>query len=90
MATRPKLLLLDEPAAGMNDTETKDLMKAIKMIRDKTNIGVLLIEHDMNLVLGISERLIVLNHGEILAKGNPKEVINNEDVITAYLGSGRS
>lgn len=90
MATKPKLLLLDEPAAGMNDTETQDLMESIKMIRDKTNIGVLLIEHDMNLVLGICEKLVVLNHGEILAKGKPTEVINNEEVIEAYLGSGRS
>lgn len=90
MATRPKLLLLDEPAAGMNDTETKDLMESIKMIRDKTNIGILLIEHDMNLVLGISEELIVLNHGEILAKGKPSDVINNQEVIRAYLGSERN
>lgn len=90
MATRPKLLLLDEPAAGMNDIETKDLMESIKMIRDKTNIGILLIEHDMNLVLGISEELIVLNHGEILAKGKPSDVINNQEVIRAYLGSERN
>lgn len=90
MATRPKLLLLDEPAAGMNDTETKDLMVSIKMIRDKTNIGILLIEHDMNLVLGISEELIVLNHGEILAKGKPSDVMNNQEVIRAYLGSERN
>ncbi len=60
------------------------------MIRDKTNIGILLIEHDMNLVLGISEELIVLNHGEILAKGKPSDVINNQEVIRAYLGSERN
>lgn len=87
MATRPKLLLLDEPAAGMNESETKDLMDSIKVIREKTGVSILLIEHDMNLVLGISERLIVLNYGEILAEGNPKEVIQNEEVVKAYLGS---
>lgn len=87
MATRPKLLLLDEPAAGMNESETKDLMDSIKVIREKTGVSILLIEHDMNLVLGISERLIVLNYGEILAEGNPKEVIQNEEVVKAYFGS---
>ncbi|MDY6066031.1 MAG: ABC transporter ATP-binding protein [Finegoldia sp.] len=87
IATNPKVLLLDEPAAGMNTTETSDLMNTIKMIRDKFNIGILLIEHDMNLVLGICEELIVLNHGELLAKGNPKDVINDPQVVTAYLGS---
>ena len=87
MATRPKLLLLDEPAAGMNESETKDLMDSIKVIREKTGVSILLIEHDMSLVLGISERLIVLNYGEILAEGNPKEVIQNEEVVKAYLGS---
>lgn len=87
MATRPKLLLLDEPAAGMNESETKDLMDSIKVIREKTGVSILLIEHDMNLVLGISERLIVLNYGEILAEGNPREVIQNEEVVKAYLGS---
>lgn len=86
MATRPKLLLLDEPAAGMNPKETEDLMNTIKLIRDKFGIAILLIEHDMKLVLGICERLIVLNYGTILASGNPKEVINNPKVIEAYLG----
>ncbi|PID67312.1 MAG: ABC transporter ATP-binding protein [Fusobacteriales bacterium] len=86
MATNPKLLLLDEPAAGMNPTETEDLMNTIKLIRDKFNIAILLIEHDMKLVLGICERLIVLNYGTILASGNPNEVINNSKVIEAYLG----
>ena len=88
MATSPKLLLLDEPAAGMNPSETEELMETIKLIRDKFNITILLIEHDMNLVLGICERLMVLNYGSILAQGNPKEVINNKDVIKAYLGTG--
>ncbi len=87
MATRPKLLLLDEPAAGMNESETQDLMDSIRIIREKTGVSILLIEHDMNLVLGISERLIVLNYGEILAQGDPKEVISNEAVVRAYLGN---
>lgn len=87
MATRPKVLLLDEPAAGMNESETRDLMDSIKTIRDNTGVSILLIEHDMNLVLGISERLVVLNYGEILASGNPREVIENEEVVRAYLGS---
>lgn len=87
MATYPKVLLLDEPAAGMNESETKDLMDSIRIIREKTGVSILLIEHDMNLVLGISERLIVLNYGEILAEGNPHEVISNKEVVKAYLGS---
>lgn len=87
MATRPKVLLLDEPAAGMNESETIDLMDSIKTIREETGVSILLIEHDMNLVLGISERLVVLNHGQILASGNPREVIENEEVVKAYLGS---
>ena len=86
MATEPKILLLDEPAAGMNPKETEDLMNTIKLIRDKFGIAVLLIEHDMQLVLGICERLVVLNHGTILASGNPREVINNPQVVEAYLG----
>lgn len=86
MATEPKILLLDEPAAGMNPKETEDLMNTIKLIRDKFGIAVLLIEHDMKLVLGICERLVVLNYGKILASGKPNEVINNPQVIEAYLG----
>ena len=86
MATEPKILLLDEPAAGMNPKETEDLMNTIKLIRDKFGIAVLLIEHDMKLVLGICERLVVLNYGQILASGDPKEVINNPQVVEAYLG----
>jgi len=77
MATEPKILLLDEPAAGMNPKETEDLMNTIKL---------LLIEHDMKLVLGICERLVVLNYGQILASGDPKKVINNPQVVEAYLG----
>ena len=87
MATRPKVLLLDEPAAGMNESETKDLMDSIRIIRENTGVSILLIEHDMNLVLGITDRLIVLNYGEILAEGNPREVISNKEVVRAYLGS---
>ena len=87
MATNPKVLLLDEPAAGMNPTETEELMKTIKLIRDKFNIAILLIEHDMKLVLGICERLIVLDHGNVIASGDPHEVVNNPTVITAYLGA---
>ncbi|WP_338951314.1 ABC transporter ATP-binding protein [Fusobacterium nucleatum] len=86
MATEPKILLLDEPAAGMNPKETEDLMNTIKLIRDKFGIAVLLIEHDMKLVLGICERLVVLNYGKILASGKPTEVINNPQVVEAYLG----
>lgn len=86
MATNPKLLLLDEPAAGMNPTETEELMQTIRLIRDTFSIAVLLIEHDMKLVLGICEKLVVLDHGTIIASGNPKEVINDPHVITAYLG----
>ena len=86
MATEPKIILLDEPEAGMNPKETEDLMNTIKLIRDKFGIAVLLIEHDMKLVLGICERLVVLNYGQILASGDPQEVINNPKVVEAYLG----
>ncbi|MDO5041396.1 MAG: ABC transporter ATP-binding protein [Peptoniphilus sp.] len=88
MATNPSLLLLDEPAAGMNPTETEELMKTIRLIRDKFDMTILLIEHDMKLVLGICERLMVLNYGKILAEGNPTDVINDQKVINAYLGTG--
>ena len=86
LATNPKVLLLDEPAAGMNPQETEELMNTIRFVRDKFNICILLIEHDMNLVMNICERIYVLNYGMLLAKGSPEEIKNNPDVIKAYLG----
>ena len=86
IATNPKVLLLDEPAAGMNENETKELMNTIKLIRDKFNMTVLLIEHDMKLVKGICEELTVLNFGKVLAEGETEKVLKNKEVIKAYLG----
>ena len=86
LATNPKLLLLDEPAAGMNPNETKELMDTIRFVRDKFEMTILLIEHDMKLVSGICERLTVLNFGRVLCEGPTSEVLNNPDVIKAYLG----
>ena len=86
LATNPKLLLLDEPAAGMNPNETRELMKTISFIRNKFEISILLIEHDMDLVMGICERLYVLNFGKVIASGLPDEIQNNKEVIAAYLG----
>ena len=86
LATDPKLLLLDEPAAGMNPNETKELMETIRFVRDKFDMTVLLIEHDMKLVSGICEELTVLNFGTVLAQGKTSEVLNNPQVIKAYLG----
>ena len=86
LATDPKLLLLDEPAAGMNPNETKELMETIRFVRDKFDMTVLLIEHDMKLVSGICEELTVLNFGQVLAQGKTSDVLNNPEVIKAYLG----
>ncbi|MBR2068013.1 MAG: ABC transporter ATP-binding protein [Solobacterium sp.] len=86
LATNPKLLLLDEPAAGMNPQETEELMETIRFVRDHFKLAVLLIEHDMKLVMGICERITVLNFGTMLAQGNAEEIRNNKEVIKAYLG----
>ena len=89
LATNPSLLLLDEPAAGMNPSETSELMENIRKIRDIFNIAILIIEHDMNLVMGICEGIAVLNYGRIIAKGTPEEIQSNPAVIEAYLGRKR-
>lgn len=86
LATNPRLLLLDEPAAGMNPQETKDLMQLIEFIRKEFNLTILLIEHDMNLVMGICERIVVLDYGQIIAEGNPEQIKHDPRVIKAYLG----
>jgi len=86
LAARPKLLLLDEPAAGLNDRETRDLMATIHDVRDRFGIAILLIEHNMELVMGICERILVLNFGKTIAQGTPEEVRANPVVIEAYLG----
>ena len=86
LATDPKLLLLDEPAAGMNPRETEELMENIAKIRDQFQIAILLIEHDMNLVMGVCEGICVLNFGRVIAKGTADEIQRNPVVIEAYLG----
>ena len=86
LATEPKLLLLDEPAAGMNHNETEELMKTIQFVREKFKMTILLIEHDMKLVSGICEEVTVLNFGTVLAQGKTGDVLNDPRVVKAYLG----
>jgi len=86
LASHPAVLCLDEPAAGMNPTETEELMETIKVVRDKYNTAILLIEHDMKLVMGICEWIKVISFGKEIATGTPDEIKNNQEVITAYLG----
>ncbi|HHX60017.1 MAG TPA: ABC transporter ATP-binding protein [Epulopiscium sp.] len=87
LAGNPKLLLLDEPAAGMNPNETQELMETIKMIHEKLDTSILLIEHDMSLVMGICKRIVVIDYGKVIAEGTPKEIQSNKKVIGAYLGA---
>jgi len=86
MMTRPRILMLDEPAAGLNPRETEDLKALIAMLRDEHGVTVLLIEHDMKLVMSISDHIYVINQGTPLANGSPEQIRNNPDVIKAYLG----
>ena len=86
LATEPKLLLLDEPAAGMNPQETQELTDFIREIRDKYHLTVLMIEHHMDLVMQISDRIYVLDFGKLIAEGTPEEISGNQRVIDAYLG----
>ncbi|MEJ5229538.1 MAG: ABC transporter ATP-binding protein [Pseudothermotoga sp.] len=86
LATNPKLLLLDEPAAGMNPQETHELMEFIKKVRDDFSLTIMVIEHDMKVIMGICERIYVMDYGKLIAEGNPKQIQSNPAVIKAYLG----
>jgi len=86
LATRPTMLILDEPAAGMNPQETQELMQLIQWLRQEFKLAILLIEHDMPLVMGVCERIYVLDYGQVIAEGKPEEIRNNKKVIEAYLG----
>jgi branched-chain amino acid transport system ATP-binding protein len=88
LALEPEVLLLDEPSAGMNLEEKENLIFSIKDIRDDFGITILLVEHDMNLVMDISDRILALNYGQVLAEGLPKEIQKHPEVLKAYLGEG--
>jgi branched-chain amino acid transport system ATP-binding protein len=86
LATKPKILFLDEPAAGMNDHETLQLLNLVKFIREKFKLAILVIEHDMKFIMGLCERIYVLDHGQLIAQGKPEEIRRNKEVVKAYLG----